>query len=126
MAYVLTMRPEELLCPSAAGLFCRPGGFHIDRPLLRGANANLNLTFAMASVFFVCWIVWAVQANGVFAILPEGAAERLQEDFRFYVWDEHTREVRWMCAWDTREEDVDAFVEAIAEVVASGSTIRPI
>jgi F-type H+-transporting ATPase subunit a len=41
------------------------GGFHIDRPLLRGANANLNLTLAMASVFFVCWIVWAFQANGV-------------------------------------------------------------
>jgi threonine aldolase len=57
-----------------------------------------------------------VQANGVFAILPPGAAERLQEDFHFYFWDEHTREVRWMCAWDTREEDVDAFAEAIAEV----------
>jgi threonine aldolase len=68
----------------------------------------------------------AVQANGVFAILPEGAAERLQEDFHFYFWDEHTREVRWMCAWDTREEDVDAFAEAIAEVVGSGSAIRPI
>jgi F-type H+-transporting ATPase subunit a len=39
------------------------GAFRIDRPLLRGANANLNLTFAMASVFFVCWIVWAVQLN---------------------------------------------------------------
>lgn len=40
------------------------GNFHISRPLLRGANANLNLTFAMASVFFVCWFVWALQANG--------------------------------------------------------------
>jgi F-type H+-transporting ATPase subunit a len=40
------------------------GQFHIDRPLFRGANANLNLTFAMASVFFVCWMIWAVQANG--------------------------------------------------------------
>ena len=31
------MRPEELLCPSPAGLFCRPGGFHIDpvRPVER-------------------------------------------------------------------------------------------
>jgi putative mRNA 3-end processing factor len=31
------MRPEDLLCPSAAGLFCRPGGFHIDpvRPVER-------------------------------------------------------------------------------------------
>jgi F-type H+-transporting ATPase subunit a len=41
------------------------GAFHVDRPLLRGANADLNLTFAMAAVFFVLWVVWAVQANGV-------------------------------------------------------------
>src|ERR1700681_4328918 len=36
-AYVLAMRPEDLLCPSAAGLYCRPGGFHIDpvRPVAR-------------------------------------------------------------------------------------------
>ena len=39
-------------------------GFEVTRPLLRGANANLNLTFAMACTFFACWIVWAVQANG--------------------------------------------------------------
>ncbi|MGZ5504149.1 MAG: F0F1 ATP synthase subunit A [Chthoniobacterales bacterium] len=40
------------------------GGFEVTRPLLRGANADLNLTFAMACVFFACWIVWALQANG--------------------------------------------------------------
>jgi F-type H+-transporting ATPase subunit a len=45
------------------------GGFHIDRPLFRGANANLNLTFAMASVFFVCWMIWAVQANGIGGVI---------------------------------------------------------
>jgi threonine aldolase len=60
----------------------------------------------------------AVEANAVFAILPPRAAERLQEDFRFYVWDEHTGEVRWMCSWDTREEDIDAFAAAVADVVA--------
>jgi len=47
------------------------GGFHITRPLLRGANANLNLTFAMASVFFVCWIVWAIQEDGVRGMFAE-------------------------------------------------------
>jgi len=46
------------------GHYDAAGHFHMDRPLFRGANANLNLTFAMASVFFVCWIIWAVQANG--------------------------------------------------------------
>ena len=58
-------------------------------------------------------ITQPVQANGVFAILPPGAAEELQREFKFYVWDEHTGEVRWMCSWDTSAEDVDAFVAAI-------------
>lgn len=39
--------------------------FHVDRPLLRGANADLNLTFAMAATFFLLWIFWAFQENGV-------------------------------------------------------------
>ena len=43
------------------------------------------------------------------AILPPEATAQLQQEFRFYVWDEHTSEVRWMCAWDTAESDVDAF-----------------
>jgi F-type H+-transporting ATPase subunit a len=37
---------------------------HISSPLLRGANADLNMTLAMAMIFFVCWTVWALQANG--------------------------------------------------------------
>jgi threonine aldolase len=62
------------------------------------------------------------ESNGVFAILPEGVADRLRESFRFYDWNEATREVRWMCSFDTREEDVDAFVAAIrAELARHGS-----
>ena len=41
------------------------GQFELDRPLLRGGNADLNMTSAMAMIFFLCWIVWAIQANGV-------------------------------------------------------------
>ncbi|XHR29341.1 MAG: F0F1 ATP synthase subunit A [Chthoniobacteraceae bacterium] len=37
---------------------------HITRPVLRGPNADLNMTFAMAMTFFFFWIVWALQANG--------------------------------------------------------------
>ncbi len=37
---------------------------HISRPLLRGVQADLNMTLAMAMVFFVCWTWWALQANG--------------------------------------------------------------
>lgn len=40
-------------------------GFRLVRPLLRGGNADLNMTGAMAMIFFACWTVWAFQANGV-------------------------------------------------------------
>jgi F-type H+-transporting ATPase subunit a len=39
--------------------------FHVDQPLLRGGNADLNMTSAMAAIFFVLWFIWAIQANGV-------------------------------------------------------------
>lgn len=39
-------------------------GFEITRPLLRGGNADLNMTLAMSVSFFFFWIIWAFQANG--------------------------------------------------------------
>jgi F-type H+-transporting ATPase subunit a len=46
-------------------------GFVIDRPLFRGANADLNLTLAMALVFFACWIYWAIREVGVVGFIKE-------------------------------------------------------
>jgi len=46
-------------------------GFIIDSPLFRGANADVNLTFAMALVFFACWLIWALQENGPLGFLKE-------------------------------------------------------
>src|SRR5437868_9737769 len=41
-----------------------PHGFVIDQPFFRGANADLNMTPAMALVFFACWLFWAVREVG--------------------------------------------------------------
>lgn len=65
-------------------------------------------------------IAHPVDANEVFAWLDAEKARDLAERFRFYVWDERADEkgrllVRWVTAWDTRDEDVDALVAAIAE-----------
>src|SRR6476659_6727334 len=46
-------------------------GFVVDRPLFRGANADLNLTLAMALIFFGLWIVWAFQEVGARGIVKE-------------------------------------------------------
>jgi F-type H+-transporting ATPase subunit a len=48
-----------------------PDGFKVVRPLFRGANADLNMTLAMALVFFACWIVWALREVGVRGIAHE-------------------------------------------------------
>ena len=40
-------------------------GFVVTRPLLRGGNADMNMTLAMALVFFACWTMWALQSNGL-------------------------------------------------------------
>jgi F-type H+-transporting ATPase subunit a len=46
-----------------------PDGFEIEDPLFRGANADLNMTLAMALVFFLCWIIWAIREVGPLGFL---------------------------------------------------------
>jgi threonine aldolase len=58
-----------------------------------------------------------VQSNAVFAIVPHEAIDPLREQFPFYVWDENRDEVRWMCSWDTTEEDIERLVSAVSAVL---------
>ncbi|CAB4634597.1 unannotated protein [freshwater metagenome] len=53
------------------------------------------------------------EANAVFPVLPEALTKKLQKQYRFYVWNQATGQVRWMCAWDTTEEDVDGLLAAL-------------
>ena len=54
-------------------------------------------------------ITQSVDANAVFALLPERIIPQLQEENFFYVWNDRTTEVRLMCAFDTTEEEVKNF-----------------
>jgi threonine aldolase len=56
-------------------------------------------------------ITQQVEANAVFAILPEKIIRPLQEKYFFYVWDEARSEVRWMTSFDTTPEDVEGFAD---------------
>src|SRR5437899_257210 len=62
-------------------------------------------------------IVYKVEANGVFARIPQPAIAKLQKRYFFYVWNEGQSVVRWMCSFDTTEEDVQKFAQFIAETV---------
>ncbi len=66
-------------------------------------------------------VLYPVQVNGVFAHLPRKAWQALQKDFFFYDWDFDRDEVRWMCSFDTTDDDITAFVSALKKVMTQYS-----
>jgi threonine aldolase len=62
-------------------------------------------------------IVYPVEANGVFAQIPPEAIAKIQERYFFYVWDAEQSVARWMCSFDTTEQDVREFSEFVRAVV---------
>ncbi len=57
------------------------------------------------------------QANGVFVTLPAGVADPVRRQYAFYDWDAALREVRWMCSFDTTEDDIDTFARIVKDEV---------
>jgi threonine aldolase len=62
-------------------------------------------------------ITQPVEANGVFAEIPEKFVPALQKKYFFYVWNEETSECRFMASFDTSEEDVREFVALVRKTV---------
>jgi len=69
-------------------------------------------------------LVSAVEANGVFAQIPRPTIAKLQERYFFYVWNEEQSIVRWMCSFDTTEEDVKQFATFLARIVRTAKKQR--
>jgi F-type H+-transporting ATPase subunit a len=46
-------------------------GFKVERPLFRGATADLNLTLAISLVFFASWFYWVMKEVGPAGLLRE-------------------------------------------------------
>ena len=63
-------------------------------------------------------VVYPVQANSVFVQLPNKVWNALLDDYFFYLWDEATDVVRWMCSFDTTEEDIHNLVQALKKRLA--------
>lgn len=57
-----------------------------------------------------------VEANALFVIIPKHIVEPLRKAYRFYDWNTETGELRWMCSFDTTEEDVMGFVQKLREL----------
>lgn len=62
-------------------------------------------------------ITQEVESNEVFAIIPRSVIEDLKEQFFFYMWDENASEVRWVCSFDTTENDIMRFVVLLKSLI---------
>lgn len=62
-------------------------------------------------------IMYPVQVNSVFVQLPAEVWHALQKEYFFYDWDEAQNVVRWMCSFDTTEDDIYAFVSALKRLL---------
>lgn len=56
--------------------------------------------------------------NALFVQLPAHTIKPLQAEFHFYDWIEAESIVRFVCSWDTTEQDVDGFIAGIAAAVS--------
>lgn len=80
------------------------------RKVATHANSMATLMASKLAAIPQVTITRPVQANVVFAIIPQEWNEPLMEAFPFYVWKEDKNEVRLMCGWDTQAEEVESFV----------------
>ena len=60
-------------------------------------------------------IMYPVQANSVFVKLPNKVWNALLNDYFFYLWDEEQDVVRWMCSFDTTEDDIINLIQALKQ-----------
>ena len=58
-------------------------------------------------------ITQKVESNGIFIIIPEDIAMKLQQHYFFYPWNEKISEYRLMTSWDTQEEDIEGFIRLL-------------
>lgn len=79
----------------------------------RHSNRMAQLLKRELSVVPNVKIVYPVEANGVFARIPARPIPKLLKRYFFYPWDIEQSIVRWMCSWDTTEDDVKKFVEFV-------------
>lgn len=85
----------------------------------RHANEMAQRLAAGAAALDGVTVTQQVQSNAVFARLDPAAADRLRARFRFYDWPGEPGLARWMCAFDTQPEHVDAFLAALGEELAA-------
>ena len=81
------------------------------------SNKMAQLLFTKVSQLPGVKVTRCVDANAVFVIIPVHTIQPLRSQYPFYEWDAETHEQRWMCSFDTTEQEVIGFVTALKNLI---------
>lgn len=81
------------------------------------SNQMAQLLYKEVSQIEGVRVMYPVQVNSVFAQLPTEVWHALQKEYFFYDWDEANDVVRWMCSFDTTEQDIKDFAAALRRLM---------
>lgn len=87
------------------------------RELALHSNRMAQLLYNEVSKIEGVNVTQSVDANALFVTIPSYAVEPLRKDYRFYDWNTETGVLRWMCSFDTTEEEVMKFASKLRELI---------
>ena len=111
------VRKQSAQLPSKTRFISAPFTTYIETGLWKEiAEYTLNLAKNLAELVRDIpgvTITQPVQSNAVFARIPQKWVKPLREKYFFYVWDEKTFECRWMISFDTNQQEIEGFAQAL-------------
>lgn len=87
------------------------------RRIASHSNAMAKILYDKVKDIDGVTVMYPVQVNSVFVKLPRHIWTELQKEYFFYDWDYDNDVVRWVCSFDTTEEDIDDFVKVLRRLM---------
>ena len=77
------------------------------------ANRNASQLAEILKCYPEIKFTQPIQSNALFFTMPRPIIDQLMKDYFFYMWNEEKDEARLVTSWDTTEEDILQFGEAL-------------
>ena len=87
---------------------------------LENASHANNMAFLLANLIRDVpnvELTQKVESNSIFLTMPREMINKVRQNYFFYVWNEDKNEIRLVCSWDTKEEDVKNFISLLRSFV---------
>ena len=82
------------------------------------ANSMATLLHDRLCQFPEIMFLQKVETNALFLTMPKHLIAELHKKWSFYFWNEEEGEIRLVTSFDTKEKDIDDFIDSIRRIIA--------